>query len=335
MIDFTRSFDSAWERMQVILFRPFDIGKWFAIGLGAFLAGLVQGGNGFNSTPNSNSLGNLIHPSHAPTVQNNASLHDIIAKMLAPTSGMNMGIFLVAVAVGMVIGLGFLLLIGWLGARGQFLFLDNIVRNRGAISWPWSHYARQANSFFLVYLLIILVSCLIIIPVLAIVVVMCIPLYQQDRWPTGGEVGGFVALGLIYLLCSTVLAVFMFLFREFGAAIMFRQGITARPALGEMMKILSRHPGSVAVFVLLRIAIFIGVIVLSIVLYCVTCCIGALPYIGTVILLPVLIFVKCFTLDCLAQFGPEYDVFTIDVAASPPPDAWPGNYPPPSPPPPL
>src|SRR5271167_5013624 len=52
MIDFTRAFDSAWERMHVILFRPFDFGKWCAIGLSAFLAGFLQGGNGFSSIPN-------------------------------------------------------------------------------------------------------------------------------------------------------------------------------------------------------------------------------------------------------------------------------------------
>jgi hypothetical protein len=42
------------------------------------------------------------------------------------------------------------------------------------------------------------------------------------------------------------------------------------------------------------------------------------------LVLPVLIFTRCFQLDCLAQFGPEYDVFTVDV----PPGAAPGIYPP-------
>ena len=37
MINFTQAFDLAWERMLVILFRPFDLGKWFVIGFSAFL----------------------------------------------------------------------------------------------------------------------------------------------------------------------------------------------------------------------------------------------------------------------------------------------------------
>jgi len=75
----------------------------------------------------------------------------------------------------------------------------------------------------------------------------------------------------------------------------------------------------VVVFVLIRIAIFIGVAVLSIILCCVTCCTALIPYVGTVMLLPVLVYVRCFTLDCLAQFGPEYDAWTVDVPPFSPP----------------
>jgi hypothetical protein len=50
-----------------------------------------------------------------------------------------------------------------------------------------------------------------------------------------------------------------------------------------------------------------------------------IPYVGTVLLLPVVVYVRCFTLDCLSQFGPEYDVWTVDAPVintaplSPPP----------------
>ncbi len=69
------------------------------------------------------------------------------------------------------------------------------------------------------------------------------------------------------------------------------------------MTLIRQHAGSVVIFVLLRIAIFIGVAILSLILCCVTCCTAMIPYVGTVMLLPVLIYVRCFTLDCLAQFG--------------------------------
>ena len=42
---------------------------------------------------------------------------------------------------------------------------------------------------------------------------------------------------------------------------------------------------------------------------CCCCCLMLLPYVGTVLLLPVLMFKRCYSLYFLAQFGPEYDVF--------------------------
>jgi hypothetical protein len=41
-----------------------------------------------------------------------------------------------------------------------------------------------------------------------------------------------------------------------------------------------------------------------------TCCIVGLPYVGTVILLPLYVTYRIFSLEFLAQFDPEFDVFT-------------------------
>ena len=63
------------------------------------------------------------------------------------------------------------------------------------------------------------------------------------------------------------------------------------------------------------LGIAIGLLVLVVVLA--TCCIAgcflAIPYVGTVLLLPVLVFQRAYSLHFLAQFGREYDVFTPDV----------------------
>ena len=42
---------------------------------------------------------------------------------------------LVVVAVLLIVA--FVLVLMWLGARGQFIFTDCVVRNRGAIVAPW------------------------------------------------------------------------------------------------------------------------------------------------------------------------------------------------------
>ena len=319
MIDFTRSFELAWERMMVILFQPFSLGKWCAIGFSAFLAGLLEGGNGFNSfnVPNtnnnfgSNSTNNSFGQfgGQIPSIdwhQINSNLNQAFAN--AQTWFVVLGVLFVVVFI-----LVFAVLLYWLGARGEFMFLDNLVRNRAAIAWPWTHYARQANSLFFFYLLFLLVMLVLILPIIAVAVVMAIPLYQQSRWPHGDEILWFVLLGLLYFGIAIISSVVIFVFREMGVPLMFRNGLMAFAAFKEAMKLIATHPLNIFVFILLRMAIFIGVAILSFIVCCATCCFGALPYIGTVLLLPALVYVRCFTLDCLAQFGPQYDVWTIDV----------------------
>jgi hypothetical protein len=313
MIDFTRAFDSAWERMMVILFRPFDFGKWLVIGLSAFLAGFLQGGNGFSGGSFNNNFNDLKNQSDSSTSDFN--LHQLHANLIHALASVQVWLIIAFVIFIMVIVFAFALVLYWLGARGQFLFLDNIVRNRGAVSWPWQYYSRLANSLFGFYLLFMVVSCVVIVPFIAVGVVMGIPLYQHHRWPVGGEIAGFVVLGCLYVAVALLLGVALFIFREFGVPLMFRNGLLARPAFIESMKLIQRYPGSVTIFILLRIALAIAVIIVSVVACC-FCCIGVIPYVGTVAILPALIYVRCFTLDCLAQFGPEYDVWTVDVPSS-------------------
>jgi hypothetical protein len=297
--------------MEIILFRPFEFGKWCAIGLSAFLAGLLQGGNGlnFNGNFNNQDFGNF-----GGNKAQSFDFHQFSSQVVQFFSSMQGGIIVLIAIFAVIVLVAFVVLLYWLGAHGQFMFLDNVVRNRSAIVWPWQFYARQAVSVMLFYLLMVVIILAMILPILVGTVVVCIPLFQHSRWPQGGEIVILAVLALLYLAVALVTGVILFVFREFGIPLMFRQGILARPAFWQAMRLIGRFPGSIAVFVLLRIAIFVGMAILSVLVCCVTCCIGALPYVGTVLLLPALIYVKCFTLDCLAQFGPECDVWTVDVA---------------------
>jgi hypothetical protein len=83
--------------------------------------------------------------------------------------------------------------------------------------------------------------------------------------------------------------------------------------------------GTFILYFLFQIALVmaIGVIVVGAVI--ITCCIAgclmALPYLGTILLLPVSMFKRCYSLYFLAQFGRKYDVFA--PASTPPPGAPP------------
>jgi len=307
--------------MEIILFRPFDFGKWCAIALGAFLAGLLHGGNGLNNF-NGNGFNNQTFGKYGGNQTPKLDIHQLNSELVHAFSSMQTWIIVLGAIFVLIVFFAFAILIYWLGAHGQFMFIDNVVRNRGAIVWPWKFYARQAVSVMLFHLLFVVIILAMILPILVGAVMVCLPLFQHNRWPEGGEIVILAALGVLYLGVAVGMGVIMFVFREFGIPLMFRQGILAWPAFWQSMRLIGRYPGSIAIFVLLRIAIFLGVAVLSVIICCLTffcCCLGEWPYVGTVILLPVLVYVKCFTLDCLAQFGPECDVWTVDVAPVSPP----------------
>jgi hypothetical protein len=301
--------------MLIILFRPFDLGKWCVIGFSAFLAGLMSGGNGFNSSYRQN-FGTSNHTSY------HASLQQFQTGVSNYFSGIQVGVIILVIALVFILALAFILLMSWLGARGQFLFLDNIVRNRAAVAQPWKFYARPANQVFLLNLVFLAISFGIMIVLLVPAGILAFPLFRHPHWPEGGLLFGLVTLGLLYLIVSIVFACILFIFREWGIPLMFRNGISARAAFFESMALAQRHPGPTALFILLRIALTIALVVVSMLACCFTCCLAMLPYIGTVVLLPVLIYIRCFSLDCLAQFGPAYDIWTVDVppaSAQPPP----------------
>ena len=112
MINYTRAFDSAWERMMVILFRPFDLGKWFVIGFSAFLAGLVAGGNGFNTSFNTNFNQHKSTGSSAFVGPNMRDLQSTVTHLMDYFQS-GLAIFLVVLAALFVFGV--ILVLYWLG----------------------------------------------------------------------------------------------------------------------------------------------------------------------------------------------------------------------------
>src|SRR5207247_8644827 len=56
-----------------------------------------------------------------------------------------------------------IVLFAWLRARGRFIFVDCIVRNRAAIVEPWKEFRAEGNSFFLFSLLVVLALIAVIV----------------------------------------------------------------------------------------------------------------------------------------------------------------------------
>jgi hypothetical protein len=96
---------------------------------------------------------------------------------------------------------------------------------------------------------------------------------------------------------------------------MYRRRCSAREAFVDVAKLIAANPGPFLLFVLFMIALGLGVAIVGTILACATCCIGALPYISTVLLLPAIVWLAAYRLLFIRQFGDQYDVW---AAATPP-----------------
>ena len=64
-------------------------------------------------------------------------------------------ILVASIVLVIVVVLILIVVFAWLRARGGFMFVDCIVKNRGAIAEPWRDFRKEGNSYFLFSLLIV------------------------------------------------------------------------------------------------------------------------------------------------------------------------------------
>jgi hypothetical protein len=285
-IEIFKPFGDAFELMKKILFQPFDFKKWLATGFAAFLTGHF-GGIGFNFPTN---FGNVRQPHAAQKIN--------LLEQWKP--------WLPVIIIGFVIFvLALVIVLTWLKSRGSFIFTDCIVRNHGAIVAPWREYRPQGNSYFVFQLLVMLVAMVAVVA-LAIVFVSLGFLANGHREPSGVLMA---ALLLPLFICWIAFCILINLIFLFMALVMYRQRCPASDAARQVLRLIFADPAPFILFCLFGIVLFLAMLVVGCIVTCLTCCIAAIPYVGTVILLPVFVLLRSFSLLFLRQFGPEYDVW--------------------------
>jgi len=303
----------ALERVKLMLFQPFDLGKWFVIGFCAWLAYLGEGGGGGGGT-NFNNNFNAGNHSHETGADFRHGLEQAWGYVL---NHLYWIIPVAALVILLCLALGILFL--WLNCRGKFMFLHCVALNKAEVVEPWNKYEHAGNSLFWFRLVLGLLGAVLTLPLLVTVAVIILRMVFRGV----PEVGGIVTaagLVLVFFFLAIVFAIIKKFTLDFVVPIMFLRSGKCWAAWKEFYGLLSAHPGQFALYILFQIvlAMAIGVIVVGAII--ITCCIAGclmmLPYLGTVLLLPVLIFKRAYPLYYLAQYGPQYDVF-------PPPPAPP------------
>ena len=100
---------------------------------------------------------------------------------------------------------------------------------------------------------------------------------------------------------------------------MFLQTASCVASWREFMTILSANKLRFALYLLFQIVISIVIGAIIGIGFCIGCCLCCascllvIPYVGTVILLPLFVFTRAYSLYYLQQYGPRMDVFRVET----------------------
>lgn len=298
--------EPALERTKNLLFRPFNLQKWFIIGFSAWLAQLGQNGG---------PSGGFGFPGGGRSGPNLEQMFERTKEYILSNLG-----WLIPLAIFLFVFVFCLgLAIMWLNSRGQFMFLHCVVLDKQEIAEPWRMYAAPANSLFIFRVCLSLASFAISLPLLGLCAFFIYKMVHQRQ----EDLISILALVLLAALFIAVIILFAMVHKltaDFVVPIMYLRRNTCLEAWKELWTLVSARIGKFVLYFLFQIVLgmVIGSLVMAVIL--VTCCLAfclmAIPYLGAVVMLPVSTFKRYYSLHFLAQFGPEYNVFPPAAAAT-------------------
>ncbi|MCD4830343.1 MAG: hypothetical protein K8R02_00885 [Anaerohalosphaeraceae bacterium] len=294
-ISVTEPIAEAVEKTRILLFRPFDIGKWFVLGFSAWLMCLVNG-VGFNFNFGGN---NFNSGGQGEVFKNFVCEHIVLIGTLVGV----FGILFIAVFIVCL----------WLSSRGYFMFLDCLAKNKAEVKKPWRDFKLSGNSLFKFRLILTAGSALAFLAILVPIAVTVVA-FKNSKLSVFAFIGIAVAVFVLFILFLILSAIGMFL-ADFVVPIMYIRRVKVIEAWKKFFQLLTDNFWKFVGYTLFKIVVGICIgmiIVMSMCIACCFCCVGIvffIPYINTVVLLPIISFMRFYSLCYLRQYGPEFDVF--------------------------
>jgi hypothetical protein len=297
--------ESALGTTRRILFKPFDFGKWLVLG---FMAWIYQLGDlGITPLQGDNLKADFPRNWESPhTILEN--LEALIRDSLEPLS---QKLFWLVPLVGFLalVSIALWVVLTWLSSRGSFLFLNGVATNQTEVASPWNEFVREGNSLFRFRLVLGLVGCVLT----TALVVGAVLMQALSFGPNAGS--AWLAFGLLLtpaLLCALGLWLIGSLTEDFVVPIQYLRRCGCRTAWGLLLGHMIRFPTAFLLYLLIQILLSLvtalAVFVFAVITCC-GCCLLFVPYLSTVILLPVFVLHRAYPLHFLAQLGPEWNAF--------------------------
>lgn len=276
--------------VRQVLFEPFNAVYWLGLGFTAWLASLTE-----NLVPNFNPV-----PTDAFGSPGGQKTLAWINAHLALVISVGIMVFIVALTVALIMT--------WLSCRGKFMFLDNVLNRRAEIQMPWRRFRRQGNSLFLFTICFSLATLAILATIGLLLLFVAWP--DITRHNFGANALCAIILGILLITCFgvTVACLLAFL-QDFVTPLMILRSCHTMTAWGLFLDIFKAHAGTFVLYLLFRFALTLVVSTVVMLACCLLCCTVLIPYVGTVILLPVHVFWRSYSVHFLEQFGGAYRLF--------------------------
>jgi hypothetical protein len=303
----TEPIGAAFRHTRRILFQPFQVGKWFLLGFCVFLAQCDQGGGGGGNIPN---FGGRWSPGGGAGAPGPGAADELQAALNWISQNMTL-IGMIGV-LALIVVIAFQALVTWIASRGKFMVLDGLARNRGAVSEPWREQRHLGNSLFVFSFLLGLVALVVFLGIILLGVALCWPDIRAQRFGDRALLGLGVSLPLL-AVAGIALLIVNALLQDFVVVAMYLRNERVMPAWCIVRdEVIRGRIGRIILFYLMRLVLSIGVGIVGMIAVCATCCIAAIPYLGSaVILLPLHVFMRCYTLCFVEQVGPEWRVLVV------------------------
>jgi hypothetical protein len=306
-VSYTAPLRDAWARMRRLLFTPFQLEAWLVVGLAAFLAGLS---------------GSALFGGGGPTWSRQERLPDAAAANAAVDRVMDvlanpfwLGLIMAALVAFAIL---YALLL-WVSARAHFVFLENVATGHAAFRAPWGRSAKLGRSLFLFWAAL---SFAWLVPI-AFALVAVVPIVREWYLSNSFVLPSpalLVACAAGALASSAAIALVGMLTHDFVVPLMWRHGESATAAWARLRPLLSARAGDFAAWVafamLVTAVAVVGIVLAGLMTLCLGFLLLAIPYVGTVLLLPLLVTARGYGPAFLAQFGPEWSVFPPEAAAN-------------------
>jgi hypothetical protein len=288
------------ERSKQLLF-PFKAEKWFALGFTVFMAQCSEGGGGgsFNipNIPSGGSRPSPGVPGFGPELQRQIdsavrALHDDLP-------------FWIGFGLGIALGLyGLWAFILWFSSRAKLMFVESLVWDRVDVSAQWTRAGELGFSLFKFRLALALGGSLLMLATIGAGVVVALPDFSGGSFLGPKAVIGYSLFGGALLLFGFPLGIALALLDDFVVPLMVVRNVRVLEAWRAFRaEVLPGNIGGLILFYVLRFVLGMAIAIAVAMLTCLTCCVTAIPYIGTVVLLPIWVFSRSFSLFYLEQIG--------------------------------